>query len=439
MEYYLHDKLIKTLGSLNTSKMGVKEDLIEEAKVNAKEIMIDLILLCTEACYQNNNQGGLFAVLEILKIRLDDFNTVTTTQVFKDKIDSVLNLFGKAPSYTTYAYELKRNKTSGHSYLNELEEIDSVKKMCLTNQIKNPRQLNVLVYEPNDPLIESISIDVPTINSYGIFINNKKDRDSKDKIKNAIFGIGGNSNITNNAFDVLVANMPSPKTYTPSGFRYDLIPRIEAVTLSNVSKYLRTEGLLCLFMPYTRLDRDFCHYLSRNYNHFQIEFVDNSNLMIELRCQKKSEKVLCVEDYKQLRNIYKTLFNQEDVFEKYTLPNSIESIKCFRGSVITDDMFKSLIEYSSSFKEIEKMSIEVEDLSEHHPLLPFNIGQVGLILASGCLDGVIEEDKEHAHLIKGRVERKLQYKNNNGYEEIFSNHVVQINALTPDGRLVKIN
>ena len=59
---------------------------------------------------------------------------------------------------------------------------------------------------------------------------------------------------------------------------------------------------------------------------------------------------------------------------------------------------------NSFFESLKNKTDGMKDLK---PLLPFNIGQIGLILTSGCLDGIIDESDGCFHLVKGRVAKKI--------------------------------
>jgi hypothetical protein len=89
----------------------------------------------------------------------------------------------------------------------------------------------------------------------------------------------------------------------------------------------------------------------------------------------------------------------------------------------------------------QQQEIEQKD-SNVRPLLPFNMGQIGLVLTSGCLDGIVEEYEGQYHAIKGMV-TKIRDFNNNIEEndetsiETISNKV-QINLLTPDGQFIEL-
>ena len=75
--------------------------------------------------------------------------------------------------------------------------------------------------------------------------------------------------------------------------------------------------------------------------------------------------------------------------------------------------------------------------SSNRPPLPFNIGQLGLVLTSGCLDGVVDEGNGYKHIVKGRVARttnqeRTQQESTVTVEETVGNKV-EINVLLPDG------
>ena len=93
---------------------------------------------------------------------------------------------------------------------------------------------------------------------------------------------------------------------------------------------------------------------------------------------------------------------------------------------------------SSFWKQHE---IEEKDTSMR-PLLPFNMGQIGLVLTSGCLDGVVEEYEGQYHAIKGMVTKVRDFNNsreNNDETSIETiSNKVQINLLTPDGKFIEL-
>ena len=70
------------------------------------------------------------------------------------------------------------------------------------------------------------------------------------------------------------------------------------------------------------------------------------------------------------------------------------------------------------------------------PLLPLNLSQIGLVGASGLMNGLV--DCEHPHVIKGKIVRQKKTSETVNYErdcselrEVESNKMV-FNILTPD-------
>lgn len=62
---------------------------------------------------------------------------------------------------------------------------------------------------------------------------------------------------------------------------------------------------------------------------------------------------------------------------------------------------------------------------------------IGLVLTSGCLDGIIEEDDGHRHLIRGRVSKQKttesEYSAHQSEITTITSNKVEINVLLPNG------
>ena len=92
----------------------------------------------------------------------------------------------------------------------------------------------------------------------------------------------------------------------------------------------------------------------------------------------------------------------ENLVLDYVLPQKHIPIETFRGSVLDMEELHYLVEHSGALDEMfENQHVEKIGESSTRPLLPFNIGQIGLILSSGSLDGVVEEGNGVCHVIKG--------------------------------------
>ena len=76
------------------------------------------------------------------------------------------------------------------------------------------------------------------------------------------------------------------------------------------------------------------------------------------------------------------------------------------------------------------------------PLLPLKKGQIGQIIASGRLNGIIDEGDGYKHVIAGRVIKRNRHTHTDNYEDpmhaveediTYVNNVVEINAIGADG------
>ena len=129
-------------------------------------------------------------------------------------------------------------------------------------------------------------------------------------------------------------------------------------------------------------------------------------------------------------------------FSKVT-PNEI---KMFKGAYPD---ITSLIEelHNSTAFDITQHKFKVTP----RPLLPFTKGQIGQILSSGNLDGIIDEGNGYKHIIRGKVSKSAI--KHVSYEKVSNNdedmqyiitevkrksNTVDINALDANGRFTAI-
>ena len=126
---------------------------------------------------------------------------------------------------------------------------------------------------------------------------------------------------------------------------------------------------------------------------------------------------------------------------RYTLPNIEKKVELFKGAEFNVAELAEQMKKSTSFSRMfEKNKL---DCGEKRPLLPLNLGQVGLIGGSGLINGLVECDTPH--IIKGRIIKETSVSreenlNNQGdltsttVHETRSNKMI-FNLLTPQGFL----
>lgn len=426
MPCFVQDRIKQITGQLKVLSNNVKEELLDVNKEKARQQFIDLFLLTKEARYASDSEN-LDTPIDLIEMQLERLETINTVEDLKKCITRVSNIF----SGDQYNRPLTQNKN--------MRELTDSTNSPLIEQVSANRELNVLMCHSSDKCSELKHFPSDGLKVYALF--DYSQYYPKNTYYNVAVGMGGTSSITNKAFDVLVMAPDTRFYYEPIGLRGDIIPKYEHRFLIDSIKYLRSEGLICYTLAYTRLDMDICMTFARYFKDVKLTRIDN--IYIEVTGIKKDNKELDSDILKMLRSVY-TEFQFMPTgwnHEPYELPLTAERISSFRGSVITNDMLEMAISKSNGLNNLIQQSQTVENITTHKPLLPFNTGQISLVLASGCLDGVVDEDDEHCHLIKGRIKREIDVKRDRRGNEISSTsyYTVEINALTPEGNIITIH
>lgn len=289
-------------------------------------------------------------------------------------------------------------------------------------------------------LVESLNHEVVTYALANISLTDDVDR----YIKGGMVG----SRISNNTFDILYLDPPFDLELKQNhiGVADD---KEEKIYLKNHTKLLRNEGILIYTIPFNRLSLDLIYILSKNFKNVKVlkrvnNITEKSVIIIANKKNPSDSLSIDEELYNYLINVeyanLKSVYDLED--NVYELANgNIKEPDLFRGSSIDLDSLKKFMQTDGLDEAFLKESKE-SNIKETRPLLPFNIGQIGLILTSGCLDGKIEETKGHYHAIKGRVvsveTKKTVRENRIEKENIIKSNKIQINVLSPDGKLIEL-
>ena len=251
-----------------------------------------------------------------------------------------------------------------------------------------------------------------------------------------------NTRISNSTFDIMNIQ---PKISTVNKLRNDLysLPAKEIVALRDNYKYLRPNGVMIYTIPFTRMTYEVMLFLSKNFINISIikstqkDQLDNVTIIGQKQTVREYE-----EEYSRLKHIkYEDLEDTTDTI--YYLPTEELTVDLFRGGYISPAEMQNIISTDGLYNEFYKQVDDHKILTDTQPLLPFNIGQVGLVLTSGRLDGVIEEPGDRYHIIKGRTIKyteNIQNNIENNEERVkkISNRV-QIKAFGADGTFKSIS
>ncbi len=285
-----------------------------------------------------------------------------------------------------------------------------------------------------------------TDTTYGI-TDNRYDRNiAKSKMTRVIPGKLKGSLISNGYFDV-VFTVP----YIGYVSKYDYLSKLmepcEKVEIRSSIKYLRPGGVFCTVLPATRVDDSLALWLSRMLSDdTQLITLNDELERVIIIGQKEPSKEKKEDLYQKLRRIdydNDTVDIDDVPLSIFKIPQEELVLEYFRGSqLVKEDVIEACNQNSiDSFLNNQTQPLVVKDQS---PLLPFNIGQVGLVLTSGCLDGIVKEGEGVYHVIKGMTtklsETRTEVSDDNTSiksTETISNQV-KINVFTADGEFISL-
>lgn len=248
--------------------------------------------------------------------------------------------------------------------------------------------------------------------------------------------------ISNRAFDVLLVS-PQLTAHVDDQAGFTLCE--EDYSLKSNIKYLRKDGILMFIIPKFRISREIASVISKNFTNVHIYETTEETQEVIITGSRIVNNAGAMDPkiYNMLRNAGA---NRDLTFkrDKYIIPDAPIEITSFRGGEINSYEMNRVYDKSSAFDALFKDNFtEAKTTKKRKSILPFTVGQLGLILTSGCMDGLIKDEDGGNHLIKGRI-----VKNEDTSSEvdgrktiqttIHSNHV-EIKAFLPNGELKTLN
>lgn len=373
----------------------------------------------------------------------------------KDIISRVLAAYGEEdlPSLNNrYYYDSKFIEMYGQYVHNTDFDQQVLNSMVQAIKTKKDRRINVIDASMRSPHnmgnFKSFGQNIRTF-ALGVA------EDMADFYRHANFdriALGGlkGSTVSNEVFDVL---MLSPHV-TISKTSERLLEKKEKDMIKETVKYLRPGGFLILALPHFRFYKDICTVMARAYKNIQIRKPDHQDggKFIYILAERKSSKEEMKEVDKDVYNILRSAHSNQKFdnvidkpFEEVYLPDGELDIKQFRGSILNKDELADILRTSpcmTDFLNEQKYASASE--TNREPLLPFTTGQLGLVLTSGALDGIIDEGNGHYHVVKGRVVKDKQLNRDEDREtnqitftETVANRV-EITAITADGTIKRL-
>lgn len=437
-KYILKDRILK-IERINKSFKETNTDIeVEIQKVLSN--IYDIRLALEECVFASENSfiySSLLYNITVINKELISLNNSNGKRL-KEILNYILDL------YKDFDYQKEDSLTMDYYNLisKNYELLNSTLTPIKKHIEKNNRPLNLLETD----CLKGYSFTYLKNNNLSCYGTEETDYISiakKDAVK-VVKGKLKGSRISNNAFDYLIAKCPISCTLKEN-MSFSIINKCEKEYLMNVNKYLRPGGIILIAIPYFRLYKDIAELIAKNYNNIHVYIAEKdlweTKRFVYIYAQKNYSKSFDNIGYEKIRKA----FNPDNLEEfdynltlDYILPSKTKEIDLFKGSVLDMEELYYLVDNSDALEEVFEMQ-HVEKIGESStkPLLPFNIGQIGLVLTSGCLDGIIDEGNGHYHLVKGQVSKKSDIETNVSDKtieetEIISNRV-EINILLPNG------
>ena len=435
-------------GKKNRERSDLEINSIRNSLNNA---FIDLAMAVEES--RKISEGDISALIAlqvlmpIIKKRLDEVKNIEELHDILKMITDPLRPWIEQKRHERISYYDYNHKYRDY-WLSQYGQHDSI-PVNILNNICNAikwRHDKVNIFDMfcrSKSLADTFNSDNRKVDIYGLDSAKNIDIFNKNGYRRVIFGELKGCAISNVCFDIVTC---IPPVTVNREMRAGSYVKKERDLLFKAIDYLRPDGWLIYSIPYFRFYMEICVHLLKNYHNFQI-FADNNEYgAVYVICQKRSIPLqiddIDKEFYAKLRNMP---FNYYDLdrspsINSIKLPDRALDIKRFRGSELNEEELVEMHNLSKCTATFWKEQ-QVEKLgnSQARPLLPFNIGQLGLILTSGCLDGIVEEGNGFCHVVKGRVIKKtdtVESVDNRTHQVQIVNTTtnrVEISAFLPDG------
>lgn len=318
-------------------------------------------------------------------------------------------------------------------YPTDLEHVKIIKKAVIFPE----SAVNILDPCCGEGLALETLADGENAVTYGVELDEVRAEEAQNHLKRVGFGSFFHSRISSGAFQCVFLNPPYLSVVSESGRR-----RQEKAFLADSMRLLADGGLLIYIIPYYRATPDVCRVLCENFEELRVfrftgkEFdrfkqavffgIKRKRTEEPKKAQRLSEFMLSPDNLQPLTEL------PEQV---YSLPAVEKPVEVFKGEKFN---VAELAVHLKKSKSIDRLfENRALDNRPRQPLLPLNVPQIGLVGASGMMNGLVECDTPH--VIKGRIvkETKTKIGEENAcgkmeMREITSNKLI-FNILTPQG------
>lgn len=339
---------------------------------------------------------------------------------------------------------------------------------ALINNNKISRDYNLLIsydnYRKESGSLELLADINDRSKIYALSHAHQVQYEERALLEKVAIGNMTNNIISNDVFDIV--------TFAPEctlEARMDVNAKIintELMSIKRVYNYLIPEGVLILGIPIYKLNMDFNNYIAAYFDVLSVMRHNEKNqlcIILKKNTHKSSAEDIAatlsqINVIKNTFNEIPRIDNEEDIkLINKQLTNKItisgiepRTVRMFKGTIADTMMFiVALGKSTAAVEALEEYRALNNYKTNSQPILPLSTGQTGLALASGEINGVIEEPTGEQHLIKGVVHKEevkkitfaystdISYSDTVTEEETVTN-TVDINILCGNGTYKEI-
>ncbi|MFH1470650.1 MAG: DUF6094 domain-containing protein [Candidatus Micrarchaeota archaeon] len=276
--------------------------------------------------------------------------------------------------------------------------------------------------------------------TYGIEIDQHRAKQAKTRLNHVLKCGFEQTRISNGVFSCLFLNPPYDwETQEESN------ERKEKLFLNVTAKYLQTGGLLVYIIPQNRLDKSIAKTLAYKFKQFLVyrfpeeEYEDFKQIV--LFGVKKKDNTMDEQALAKLARVPETSLEElPDRDEPAYDPPRSKDVSLFKSTIIDEKELSKEAKDSPLWEKFRELA-RVEEQKIERPPLPLHTGHLGLLLANGCLDGIIGEGEDR-HIVKGKVEKTVnkysEYKGDTLEERELEQYKVSVKILMQDGEIVTL-
>lgn len=275
--------------------------------------------------------------------------------------------------------------------------------------------------------------------TYGIEIDEVRGEAAQKQLRRVGFGSFFFSRISLGSFQCLFLNPPYLSVPSEHGKR-----RLEKSFLADSMRLLVNDGLLIYIIPYHRATPDVCRVLCDNFDDLRVYRFLGKEFERFRQVVFLGTRIPRREAYEKAERLSEYMLSPENIppldqlpERSYELPPAARPVDLFKGAVFNVTELTEQLQKSNSIDRLfEERTL---DQRERKTLLPMNLSQIGLVGASGLMNGLVECD--NPHVIKGRIVKEKKTHVGPADEhgiveirEVTSNRLI-FNVLTPSGFL----